>query len=88
MKDGKNNKKHIRAENVKVDISSEKSIFMFENLLGNKALSDNMNVFLNENHREVMADMEPALNVMYTKILENILNTFFDNLPAEELTIL
>ena len=88
IKDGKDNKKHLRAENIDVDITSEKTSFMFENLLGNKDLSDNMNIFFNENDKEVMADMSPSLNAMYSKILEKTLDKFFDSLPAEELTVL
>lgn len=57
-----------------------------ENLFGgNKALGDNMNMFLNENWQIILQELKPAVKTTLTQIIGGIMNSVFDKLPYDEL---
>lgn len=57
-----------------------------ENLFnGNKALGDNMNLFLNENWQIILQELKPAVRETLAQILSGIINNVFDKLPYSDL---
>lgn len=57
-----------------------------ENLFnGNKALGDNMNLFLNENWQIILQELKPAVRETLAQILSGIINSVFDKLPYSDL---
>lgn len=57
-----------------------------ENLFGgNKALGDNMNMFLNENWQIILQELKPAVKTTLTQIIGGIINNVFDKLAYDEL---
>lgn len=56
-----------------------------ENLFNNKALSDNMNTFLNENWQIILSELKPSVRDTLAKVLTGIINSVFENLPYNEL---
>jgi hypothetical protein len=57
----------------------------FENLFNDKALSDNMNMFLNENWQELLAELKPNIATTFGEIIENVINNVFSKRPYKEL---
>lgn len=58
----------------------------FENLFnGNKALSDNTNLFLNENWQIIFQELKPAIRETFSQILSGIMNSIFQKLPYDEM---
>lgn len=51
---------------------------------GNKALSDNMNLFLNENWQIILQELKPGVRNTLTQIVSKIINEFFDKVPYSE----
>lgn len=56
-----------------------------ENLFNNKALSDNMNSFLNENWQIILAELKPSVRDTLSTIVSGIISSVFDKLPYEDL---
>lgn len=57
-----------------------------ENLFnGNKALGDNMNLFLNENWQIILDELKPAVRETLAQILSGVINAVFDKLPYNDL---
>lgn len=54
---------------------------------GNRALSDNMNVFLNENWQIILNELKPAVREALSQILIDIINKVFAKLPFNEMFI-
>lgn len=52
---------------------------------GNKALSDNMNLFLNENWQIILQELKPAVRTTLSQIIASIFNSVFDKVPYQEL---
>lgn len=56
-----------------------------ENLFnGDKALGDNMNLFLNENWRDILNELKPAIVLSVEEILKGIINRIFAKIPYDE----
>lgn len=56
-----------------------------ENLFnGNKALGDNMNLFLNENWEIILQELKPAIRETLSQILSGIINNVFSKIPYAE----
>ncbi|XP_014290335.1 protein takeout [Halyomorpha halys] len=59
----KGGKNYFHVDSFETDITPTRSIFNFQNLFnGDKALGDNMNLFLNENHEEIVRELKPAIS--------------------------
>lgn len=56
-----------------------------ENLFNNKALSDNMNNFLNENWQIILTELKPSVRDTLAQILTGMINSVFESLSYEEL---
>jgi Haemolymph juvenile hormone binding protein (JHBP) len=51
---------------------------------GNKALGDNMNVFINENWEVIFQELKPAVRDTLIKIVSGLINDVFATLPYKE----
>ncbi|XP_014254914.1 protein takeout-like [Cimex lectularius] len=54
------------------------------NLFGDRLLSDNMNLILNENWREVLRDLAPSISDTVGHIIRVTLNQIFDLIPYSQ----
>jgi hypothetical protein len=48
---------------------------------GNKALGDNMNLFLNENWQIILQELKPPVREALAQIFASLVNRVFDKLP-------
>jgi Haemolymph juvenile hormone binding protein (JHBP) len=57
----------------------------FEGLFnGNKALGDSTNLFFNENWRDILKELKPALGQSFGSIYTTLINSVFGNIPYDE----
>jgi len=76
----------VNMNKVKLTLETSRLYFFLDNLFnGNKALSDNMNLFLNENWQIIFQELKPAVREALIKILTSIINSVFANLPYEDI---
>ncbi|VVC40130.1 Haemolymph juvenile hormone binding [Cinara cedri] len=52
---------------------------------GNKALGDHMNVFLNENWREVLSELQPAIEEVFGALFTSIGQQFLNRVPENQI---
>ncbi|XP_050544003.1 protein takeout-like isoform X2 [Daktulosphaira vitifoliae] len=84
----KNKKEYLKPENISWNYSNKKLSIKMDNLFnGNKALGDNMNVFMNENWPELGKDFQPALEQVLVSALFEYTSQFFGRVSMEELFI-
>lgn len=86
----KNGKQHIqlRTNKFKLNFDTSRLHLYLENLFnGNKALGDNMNLFLNENWEIILQELQPALRETLSQILLSLINNVFDKLPYSDMFI-
>lgn len=58
----------------------------FENLFdGNRALGDNMNLFLNENWKEIFEELRVAIEASFADIFKGLVNRLFTTLPYNQM---
>lgn len=82
----KNGKQYIQTERFNLDFDTSRLHMKLENLFnGDKALGDNMNQFLNENWRDILNELKPAITFAVEEILKGIINRIFLKLPYIEL---
>lgn len=82
----KNGKEYIQTEKFKLEFDTGKFSLHFTNLFnGDKALGDNMNIFLNENWRDILNELKPSITSTLEQILEAIINRIFAKVPYKEM---
>lgn len=54
---------------------------------GDKALGDNMNLFINENWQDILQELKPALNDAMSGILMGVVSNVFSKFPYNELLL-
>lgn len=82
----KNGKQYIQTERFQLDFDTTRLHMNFENLFnGDKALGDNMNVFLNENWRDILTELKPAITFAVEEILKGLINRIFMKVPYNEI---
>lgn len=81
----KNGKTYMKLERVILTIPKvEKMNIMLENLFnGNKELSDQMNVFLNENWADIIKELMPAIEKALELVVKDIGNRLFSKIAYE-----
>jgi hypothetical protein len=58
----------------------------FTNLFnGDKALGDNMNLFLNANWRILLDELKKPISSSFSEVFKDLLNDVFDKTPYNEL---
>lgn len=82
----KNGKNYIQTETFKLDFDTTRLHIQLENLFnGDRLLGDNMNLFLNENWRDILKELKPAITLAVEEILKSIINRIFIKVPYEDI---
>ncbi|XP_055389247.1 protein takeout-like [Condylostylus longicornis] len=82
----KKGKKHGKVRKLVADLKIGDLDIDFENLFnGNKQLSDNMNVFLNENWREIWNEVKKSAIGAFESVFRTLIDNTFSKLPYDEL---
>ncbi|XP_065214845.1 protein takeout-like [Planococcus citri] len=72
-------------DNMDFNFSVTKLHIIMENLFnGDKALGDNMNVFLNENWPEILGELRGAFRTAFASAFSEIAQRFFEKVPIEQ----
>lgn len=82
----KNGKQYIQTERFNLDFDTSRLHINLENLFnGNKELGDNMNQFLNQNWRDILNELKPAITFAMEGILKNIINRIFAKISYDDI---
>jgi len=82
----KNGKNYVQTDTFKLDFDTTRLHINLENLFnGDKVLGDNMNLFLNENWRDILNELKPAITLAMEEILKSIINRIFMKIPYEDI---
>jgi len=84
----KNGKQHINipANKFKLAFDTTRMYLKLDNLFnGDKALGDTMNMFLNENWKDILQELKPAVREAFAQVLTGLINPVFEKIPYEEL---
>lgn len=82
----KNGKKFIQTDRFQLDFDTTRLHINLENLFnGNKELGENMNQFLNQNWRDILNELKPAITFAVEEILKGIINRIFAKIPYDEI---
>lgn len=52
---------------------------------GDKALGDNMNLFLNENWEDILKELKPSITEALSQIFSALINAVFAKVPYNEI---
>jgi Haemolymph juvenile hormone binding protein (JHBP) len=81
----KNGKTYLNIKNYKIDFTATRFYMDLDNLFnGDKALSDNMNLFLNENWEELLKELKPRIAEVFGEIVTQIVNNVFARRPYKD----
>ena len=81
----KNGKTYVHFTTNKVTLDPDFVSFNFENLFnGDKQLGDGINKVLNENYREVYADVKSGYEEGLGLVVQQIINNMFSKVSMEE----
>ncbi|XP_014293289.1 protein takeout [Halyomorpha halys] len=84
----KGGKSYFKGETFEIIISPKRTFFQLENLFnGDKALGDNMNLFLNENHAQIVNELKPAVSKALSQAFLQVANQVFSKIPANEIKL-
>uniref|UniRef100_A0A6B2EBL7 Putative hemolymph juvenile hormone binding protein n=1 Tax=Phlebotomus kandelakii TaxID=1109342 RepID=A0A6B2EBL7_9DIPT len=82
----KNSKLYIQTKDFLFSFTTTHLHINFENLFnGDKALSDNMNMFLNDNWSDILGELKPAINEAFSQIFNTIINTIFSKIAYSDI---
>lgn len=82
----KNGKVYLKPEKTKFSFTMTGMIFDLQNLFnGDKLLGDNMNLFLNENWRDVFPEIRGPVFESFGQIVDNVMKNMFAKVPYDEL---
>ncbi|XP_055679537.1 protein takeout-like [Lutzomyia longipalpis] len=82
----KNSKVYIQTKDFLFNFDTTRLYISFENLFnGDKALSDNMNRFLNENWKDILDELKPAITDAFSQIFNSIINTIFSKIAYSDI---
>uniref|UniRef100_A0A182PS73 Uncharacterized protein n=1 Tax=Anopheles epiroticus TaxID=199890 RepID=A0A182PS73_9DIPT len=72
----KSGQQFYQVDKFKVHFDTTRFYMDFTNLFnGDKALGDNMNVFLNDNWQDILKELKPAISAAFTKIFQAVWQT-------------
>lgn len=58
----------------------------FENLFnGDKALGENMNLFINENWMDILGELKPGITEAFSQILGNLIDAIFKKISYDDI---
>ncbi|XP_059050001.1 circadian clock-controlled protein daywake-like [Achroia grisella] len=82
---GPDGKIHWKIINHDIKYNIEKAVFRLENLLGDKAIGDQVNLLLNELWREIVADVGPSVCNSLIEAVVETLGVLLAQVPYDEL---
>lgn len=77
----RNNEDYLKLEKVIMDITCKRMKNNFESLFQDKAISDNVNGVLNENHELIFQEMRKEFGNARGRIVRNLLAPVFERFP-------
>jgi len=84
----KNNDTYLDITNLSLKFTTSKLHMKFNNLFnGEKILGDNMNVFLNENWKELLDEMQPTFESALGTAFVAIIQQFFNKIPINKILL-
>ncbi|CAO1387006.1 unnamed protein product [Diamesa hyperborea] len=84
----KNGKQYLQADKFKLSFDTRRLYMSFENLFnGDKALGDNMNLFLNDNWQDILKELKPSISEALSQIFAALINAVFNKVPYNEIWI-
>ncbi|XP_058060766.1 protein takeout-like [Anopheles bellator] len=79
-------KEYYQMNKIKATLDTTRFYTELTNLFnGDKALGENMNMFLNENWQDILKELKPAIISSFAKVFRAIITNVFDNVPYNEL---
>uniref|UniRef100_A0A2S2PW13 Protein takeout n=1 Tax=Sipha flava TaxID=143950 RepID=A0A2S2PW13_9HEMI len=82
----KNGSTHLEVDSLSWKFTATKLYIKMDNLFnGDKVLGDNMNLFLNENWREVLNEMQPAIEEVFGMAFKGIGHQFLNRIPLNQI---
>ncbi|XP_030762879.1 uncharacterized protein LOC115887561 [Sitophilus oryzae] len=81
----KSDKTYYKIKSYDLHMSITKAHLRFDNMFGNKMLSDNLNTVLNENWETLFNDTKSSIEEAVIAVLKPYIQTFFNEVPTEEL---
>ena len=76
---------YMKVEKLSMTVDTKDMIYKVDNLFnGDKALGDNMNLFLNENWQEIFNEVHDSLSAAYSNVLKDLINEVFTKYPYEK----
>lgn len=83
---GDDGKEYIKTKESMLKLDPKLTYYDFQNLFnGDPVLGPEMNKFLNENHKEVGKDLNPAIGDVISTIITHILLTLIEKVPFDQI---
>ncbi|KAH8358932.1 hypothetical protein KR093_003376, partial [Drosophila rubida] len=81
----KDGETYMEANNLKIQVKPQRLYYHFSNLFnGDKALGDNMNVFLNENWDAIYTEVQQSMQSAFAEIFQAIISKVFSKYPYDK----
>uniref|UniRef100_T1P8S4 Hemolymph juvenile hormone binding protein (JHBP) n=1 Tax=Musca domestica TaxID=7370 RepID=T1P8S4_MUSDO len=81
----KDGKTYMKVEKFRMDLEPKGMHFKIDNLFnGDKALGDNMNLFLNENWQDIYRELRASITSAFGKVFHTVIGHVFTKYPYEE----
>lgn len=82
----KQGKEHLAIDKTKLIFEAKNVHVHFGNLFnGNKELGDSTNAFFNENWKEILKEIRPAVSESIGSVYQSLINNVFGNIPYAEM---
>lgn len=79
---------YLKIDKFHLQPEPKKMFYKFENLFnGDKALGDNMNLFLNENWADIFAEVKGSIGSAFGKIFQSVIGHVFTKYPYDKFFI-
>lgn len=81
----KDGKTYMKVEKFRMDLEPKGMHFKIDNLFnGDKALGDNMNLFLNENWQDIYRELRASITSAFGKVFHTVIGHVFTKYPYED----
>lgn len=82
----KDGERYIYINDIDIVLDEKSSMVRLDNLFnGDKFLGDQMNKFLNDNWKDVRSEVIPAIKKVIESIAKQILNSFLNDIPFDNI---
>ncbi|XP_039947953.1 uncharacterized protein LOC120766477 [Bactrocera tryoni] len=84
----KDGETYMKTDKFRAIVKPSRVFFELQNLFnGDKALGDNMNLFLNENWKEIYQEVDITFSKELSKLMSSIIDSVFDKTPYNKLFV-